>query len=49
MNDYIGYPRGWFVVCFSDELDEGQTRAIDVLRRNVVRDVDELHLGNERQ
>jgi 3-ketosteroid 9alpha-monooxygenase subunit A len=28
MNDYIGYPRGWFVVCFSAELAVGQTRAM---------------------
>jgi 3-ketosteroid 9alpha-monooxygenase subunit A len=35
MNDYIGFPRGWFVVCFSDELAVGQTRAMKYFGRDL--------------
>jgi 3-ketosteroid 9alpha-monooxygenase subunit A len=35
MNDYVGYPRGWFVVCFSDELPKGGTRAMKYFGRDL--------------
>jgi 3-ketosteroid 9alpha-monooxygenase subunit A len=35
MNDYIGFPRGWFVVCFSDEIAVGQTRAMKYFGRDL--------------
>jgi 3-ketosteroid 9alpha-monooxygenase subunit A len=35
MHEIKGYPRGWFVVCFSDELAVGQTRAMRYFGRDL--------------